>query len=68
MRAAGRFAARVTAAAPGDPARIEQAYEILFSRPPTSAEVQLGLEFLRNGKWPQYAQALLGSGAFYYVN
>ena len=68
MRAAGRFAARVTTAAPSDATRIEQAYEILFGRPPTPEEVQLGLEFLRNGKWPQYAQALLGSGAFYYVN
>ena len=45
------------------------AYALLFSRPPKPAEAQLGIEFLRGGgAWEQYTQALLSSGAFYYVN
>ena len=52
-----------------DRARINQAYQILFSRAPSKQEMEVGLEFLRQGKdpWPQYAQALLSSNEFYFV-
>ncbi len=67
MQQAERLAKRL--AGGGDAAGIQRAYELLFSRPPKPNEVQLGIEFLGSGgSWAQYAQALLGSGAFYYVN
>jgi hypothetical protein len=51
-----------------DPARIDAAYSLLFSRPPTEAERKLGLEFLNSGgDWPQYAQALFSSNEFSFV-
>ena len=68
MQAAERLAARVSASDADAAGRIGKAYEILFGRPPSAEEVKLGIEFLQEGAWPQYAQALLGSGAFYFVN
>ena len=51
-----------------DPARIDEAYSLLFSRPPSEAERKLGLEFLSTGgDWPQYAQALFSSNEFSFV-
>jgi mono/diheme cytochrome c family protein len=52
-----------------DTARIDQAYRILFSRPPSKQELGLGLEFLHQGKdpWPQYAQVLLSSNEFSFI-
>ena len=53
-----------------DAHRIERAYLLLFSRPPTESEKQAGLEFLRTGSqsWPQYAQVLLSSSEFSAMN
>jgi len=54
-----------------DAARIESAYRILFGRRPTSDELQLGLTFVKGGhddSWPRYAQALLHSNEFLFVN
>ncbi len=52
-----------------DAARIDEAYRILFGRPPTKQETELGLQFLHQGKdsWPQYAQVLLSSNEFTFV-
>ncbi len=50
-----------------DRTRIDQAYDLLFSRPPTDTERVLGLEFLKTGSWPQYAQALFSSNEFSFV-
>ncbi len=50
-----------------DRARIDQAYRLLFTRLPTDAERQLGLDFLKTGAWPQYAQALFSSNEFSFV-
>ena len=52
-----------------DMGRINQAYLILFGRAATKQEIELGLEFLRQGKdaWPQYAQVLLSSNEFSFV-
>ena len=46
--------------------RIAQAYELLYTRPATSAEITLGLEFLQSKpeRWPQYAQVLLSAAEF----
>jgi hypothetical protein len=48
--------------------KIAQAYRILYSREPDAAELKLGLEFLRQGDWVQYARVLLGSNEFLFVN
>ena len=52
-----------------DTARINEAYRILFSRPPSKQEIELGRQFLHQGKdpWPQYAQVLLSSNEFSFV-
>ena len=51
---------------PTDPDRIAQAYELLYTRPATPAEITLGLEFLQSKpeRWPQYAQVLLSAAEF----
>jgi hypothetical protein len=56
-----------------DAARIRRAYELLYSREAQNAEIQAGLEFLRQGAssataWQQYAQALLASNEFIFLN
>jgi hypothetical protein len=69
MEQAHRVAARLANAGSDDAARIRNAYELLFSRPPKPAELQAGVDFLRSGgTWDEYCQTLLSSGAFYYVN
>jgi mono/diheme cytochrome c family protein len=52
-----------------DTARIGEAYRILFSRPPSKQEIDLGQQFLHQGKdpWPQYAQVLLSSNEFSFI-
>ena len=47
-----------------DPKRITETYKLLFSREPTAEELKLGLEFLAESRWPQYAQVLLSSSEF----
>ena len=59
-------AKRVTGSA--DAARIQKTYNLLFGRPARDAEAQAGLDFLQHASWREYAQALLSSGSFYYVN
>ncbi len=53
----------------GDAARIRRIYRLVYGRGPTRAETGLGLEFLRNGgdAWPKYAQVLLSSNEFVFV-
>ncbi len=55
---------------PENSGKIEKAYQILFQREPTSEEKDLGLQFLRetHDSWFQYAQVLLGSNEFSFVN
>jgi mono/diheme cytochrome c family protein len=45
---------------------IEGAYELLYGRPATAEEVQLGQKFLGGDstKWPRYAQVLLSAAEF----
>jgi uncharacterized protein DUF1553 len=50
-----------------DRARIEQTYRKLFGRAPSEEERKLGLDFLRDAPWPQYAQVLLSSNEFTFL-
>lgn len=70
LQYAERLAARVTDAAPNDEAgRIRLAYQLLFQRLPNETELTTGIDYLRGGaRWPLYAQALLGSNEFLYVD
>jgi hypothetical protein len=49
-----------------DASKIDKAYQILYQRQPTPEEKKLGLTFLQETKdaWPQYAQVLLSSNEF----
>ncbi|MGH9721743.1 MAG: PSD1 and planctomycete cytochrome C domain-containing protein [Bryobacteraceae bacterium] len=53
-----------------DAERISQVYRLLFARKPVPAELKAGLEFLQGAKdtWTEYAQALLSSNEFLFVN
>ena len=51
--------------------RIHSAYRILFGRAPSRDELQLGENFLQPDQsdgWQRYAQALLNSNEFLFVN
>jgi len=59
-----------------DTASIQKAYRLLFGKAAKDTEVQLGLDFLKEARrsspegvsaWHQYAQVLLSSSSFYYV-
>jgi hypothetical protein len=75
------LAARCTAAEPNDTAaRIRHAFELTLARPATESEIQLGLEFAREPteskndseskltRWEQYAQILLSTNEFMFVD
>ncbi len=51
-------------------ARISLAYRLLFGRLPTPKEMQIGLSFVKreSDAWPRYAQTLLSSNEFLYIN
>ncbi len=49
-------------------ARIRDAYRLVYGRDPNEKEVNLGVEFLREGAWTQYARVLLTSNEFLFVN
>ena len=67
-----------------DAARIQYAYPLLYGREATEAEIRLGLEFINGGqtepgsetaasagatsRWQRYAQVLLVSGEFYFID
>ncbi len=71
------LAARLTNEPAGsDAERVRRAYVLLFGRPARDAEVALGVEYLaaksetkdEPSRWEQYAQALLGSNEFLFVD
>ncbi len=78
IQQAQSLAKRLQAEASSDDARVRRAFELLFARPPTEAELQLGLEFLaaaardapkqKIDPWQQYAQALLSLNEFMYID
>ena len=50
-------------------ARIRAMYREAFGRAPDSEEMRLGLEYTKSGdRWPAYAQALLSSNEFLFVD
>ncbi len=78
---AGKLAEKVYSKG-SDAARIAEAYRLVYSREPSSKELEIGLEFLKanadkpgysvNGvpgtAWREYAHALLSSSEFEFVN
>jgi mono/diheme cytochrome c family protein len=48
--------------------RIRSMYQALFGRDPEDAEVRAGVEFVKGGGWPAYAQVLLSSNEFLFVD
>jgi hypothetical protein len=69
--------ARPDMAAAADPAeRISRLYRLLYQRPPTSAQLELGRQYLRGAPagepaeavWQRYAQALLLANEFAFVD
>jgi len=49
---------------------IESLYERIFQRPPTPQEKRLAQQFLEqsSNNWSQYAQVLMSSNEFLFVN
>jgi hypothetical protein len=77
VETARAFAARLEKSAPDNAARIALAFQLAYGRSPTEAERQLGLQFLRAAPasprdkltpWEQYAQALLATNEFLWVD
>lgn len=65
------LAERLASEATNDPARIERACQLLYSRPPAAAETRLGLAYLADtssgedgSRWVSYVQALLSAHEF----
>lgn len=69
-RQAMTLAARLRSLPGDDAARVRQGYRWLFARPATDTEVRLGLDYLAaaGADWSEYAQVLLGSNEFLYVD
>ena len=61
-----RVAERVESAG-GLDARVRAAYELLYSRPPTEAEIAVAREFLAGDEWTAYAQMLLAGSEFFTI-
>ncbi len=51
----------------GDEMRIRQMYRAVYGRDPDTDELRLGLEFTKQNPWRNYAQALLASNEFLFV-
>jgi len=51
-----------------DTEKIRHAYGILFGRTPSREELDLGLAFLRQSNWNEYARVLLNANEFLWVN
>lgn len=69
MEQSAALAARLASVASED-ARVTRAYELLLQREPSKEERRLALEFLhaKSNAWPEYAQVLLSSNEFIYLN
>jgi len=72
------LAARLVKEQTSDEARIRQAFPLLYGRPVSDRELQLGLSFVSGSnpsgtgmmlsRWEQYAQVLLSANEFMYVD
>jgi cytochrome c553 len=78
IKQAKAFADRLQKSAPDDAARVKLAYLLAFARPASDDEIRLGQAFLAGRdasgatakltRWERYAQALLASNEFLYVD
>jgi len=80
IASARALADRVQDASADDEQRIRYAYELLYNRPATEAEIAIGKEYLAASdehsqadspnltRWQRYAQALLAANEFLYVD
>jgi hypothetical protein len=80
LNQARAFAARLQKEAGDDPAaRIRLAFQLAFSREPTAGELQLGVDYVSAAdaegqpqnaltRWERYAQILLASNEFLYID
>jgi hypothetical protein len=69
------LAVRLTKSDSDDAARIRRAYALLYAREPSDEELRLGQDFLATSnttgklsRWEQYAQALLASNEFMFID
>jgi hypothetical protein len=62
------LARRLKAEATSEDERIRLAYRLLFGREATATERALGRDYLASSPWDEYAQALLASNEFLYVD
>ncbi len=68
------LAARLTAdAGESDPSRVTRAYQLLYAREPTAAELDLALAYLSGPaegmpRWERYAQVLLAANEMMYLD
>jgi hypothetical protein len=76
-RQATALAQRLQREAAGVEPRVQLAYRLLFGRPATPAEVELAQAYLAEGKrsgalpketWREYAQVLLASNEFLFID
>jgi hypothetical protein len=67
LKQSAALAARVTAEAP-EPGRVAYAYRLAFQREPTTVELDLAREYLAEGTWAGYAQVLLSSNEFAFID
>ncbi|HTM49056.1 MAG TPA: PSD1 and planctomycete cytochrome C domain-containing protein [Bryobacteraceae bacterium] len=74
---AGLVASRFGAAGDDDAGKVKNAYRLLYGRQASAEEIGAALEFLnaaeketggRKAAWQQFAQAMLSSGEFNYIN
>jgi len=69
---AAALADRLRSGEGDDASRIQKAYQVLFARPATDEDVSRSLAFLKSGpadkQWPLYAQMLLSSNEFSFVD
>ncbi len=78
QRLSAALAARVMAERPSDaPAQVRRAYALLYGREPKDSQLKLGVNFVTASDakqavnpelWKQYAQVLLGSNEFLFVD
>jgi len=79
VESARGLASRIQGTTDGEDARIERAYALLFGRPATERERQIGREYLEApepegaapgdlSRWVRYAHALLGTNEFVFID
>src|SRR5262249_29616018 len=70
---AERLGSEIADSDQADVCRIERAYRLLYGRPPSERELNLGLDFLtdatdHDARWRQYAQVLLAANEMMFID